>query len=80
MSEKRYILKKTNTISTNYPTSAQVYDTVLKRELYDSEIVDLLNNLVEERDYWKKKYEAEFCWASKKLKVEDKRLKWKVIK
>ena len=57
MSDKRYILKKTNTISSNHPTSERIYDTILEKELYDSEIVDLVNNIVEERDYWKGKYE-----------------------
>lgn len=60
MSDKRYILKKTNATSSNYPTCERIYDTVLKRELYDFEIVNLLNNLVEQRDYWKQKYEKDY--------------------
>ena len=43
MSEKRFILKRSNAISSNYCLGERVYDTVLKKELYNLEIVDLLN-------------------------------------
>lgn len=45
MDEKRFILKKTTAISSNYPQGERVYDTRLERELYYSEIVDMLNIL-----------------------------------
>ena len=47
MNEKRFILKKTTAISSNYPQGGRVYDTRLGRELYYSEIVDELNILDE---------------------------------
>lgn len=45
MDEKRFILKKTTAISSNYPQGERVYDTILERELDYSEIVDVLNIL-----------------------------------
>lgn len=45
MDEKRFILKKTTAISSNYPQGERVYDTRLERELDYSEIVDVLNIL-----------------------------------
>lgn len=47
MNKKRFILKRSNVISSNYPFGERVYDTRLKRELYYSEIVDVLNILDE---------------------------------
>lgn len=47
MNEKRFILKKTTTISSNYPQGERVYDTRLERELDYPEIVDVLNILDE---------------------------------
>lgn len=45
MNEKKFILKKTTAISSNYPQGERVYDTRLERELCYSEIVDVLNIL-----------------------------------
>lgn len=47
MSEKRFIIKNSNTVSSNYP-SERVYDNKVKRDLYNSEIVIMLNKLWEE--------------------------------
>lgn len=48
MSEKRFILKKTTAITSNYPQGERVYDTRLERELYYPEIVDCLNEQQEQ--------------------------------
>lgn len=49
MSEKRFIIKNSNTVSSNYP-SERVYDNKVKRDLYNSEIVIMLNKLWEENE------------------------------
>ena len=45
--DKRFILKKTTAISSNYPQGERVYDTRLERELDYPDIVDVLNILDE---------------------------------
>lgn len=50
MSEKRFIIKNSNTVSSNYP-SERVYDNKVKRDLYNSEIVIMLNKLWEENEH-----------------------------
>lgn len=49
MSEQRFIIKNSNTVSSNYP-SERVYDNKVKRDLYNSEIVIMLNKLWEENE------------------------------
>lgn len=81
MSEKRFILKRSNAISSNYCLGERVYDTVLKKELYNLEIVDLLNELKEERNYFERKKCEYFNKYNKKhldniqLKEENEQLK-----
>lgn len=41
--DKRFILKRSNAVSLNYFLGERIYDTVLKTELYNSEIVDELD-------------------------------------
>ena len=53
MSEKRFIIKNSNTVSSNYP-SERVYDNKVKRDLYNSEIVIMLNKLWEENEQLRK--------------------------
>lgn len=55
MTAKRFTLRNSNAVSSNYP-SQRVYDNKLKRELYNSEIVDLLNELHEENEFLKSNY------------------------
>ena len=53
MNEKRFIIKNSNTVSSNYP-SERVYDNKVKRDLYNSEIVIMLNKLWEENEQLRK--------------------------
>ena len=54
--DKRFILKRSNAVSLNYPLGERIYDTILKTELNNSEIVDELNKLDFENEELVKKY------------------------
>lgn len=54
--DKRFILKRSSTVSSNCLLGERIYDTVLKTELYNSEIVDELNKLDFENGELVKKY------------------------
>lgn len=58
MSEKRFIIKNSNTVSSNYP-SERVYDNKVKRDLYNSEIVIMLNKLWEENEQLRMKLKGD---------------------
>lgn len=45
--DKRFILKRSTAISLSYLLGERIYDTILKKELNNSEIVDVLNILDE---------------------------------
>lgn len=73
MSEKRFIIKNSNTVSSNYP-SERVYDNKVKRDLYNSEIVIMLNKLWEENEQLRQQlkticntccYDCEEKWCEK---------------
>lgn len=76
MSEKRFTLRNSNAVSSNYP-SQRVYDNKLKRELYNSEIVDLLNELSDENNILNKNEDdLEECTIENiKLKEENEQLR-----
>lgn len=54
--DKRFILKRRNAVSLNYYLGERIYDTILKTELNNSEIVDELNKLDFENEELVKKY------------------------
>ena len=54
--DKKFILKRSNAVSLNYHLGERIYDTILKTELNNSEIVDELNKLDFENEELVKKY------------------------